>query len=861
MPDSKSLIERVAARVASFALKYVSGISFDAVSAGWYLRNGYPQIYSILTGGMPAWSGEAVSVETALNHSVVWACNRIISESIGYIPAILMQADGETKRSAVNHPMYGAMKMAPNDEISAQGFTEQMTSHCLLQGNAYAQIIRRSGTGIAMELHALLPQFVYPDREKGGQKRLVYVIKDGESPEKTYTLQPGKPHDLLHLRGLGWDGIRGYSVITMGRQSIGSAIAAERNTARFWAYGGRIPYVLKLDKPFKTDQDFEKFRDDWEKIYAEPQRAPILEPWVDYKPIGLNMKDAQALETRQYTVAEICRWFSVSPHLVQDLSHATFCLPAGTKIFTPKGPQDIENLRAGDPVWSWDEAAKSIIKSPVEQAGCTGYDEILLIKTNGRAIRTNAKHKFLVWREALEPFKCGKGQIIKIDGKCYRKKYEYTWIPAGELMIGDYLVAAERLPDCDGDQAPTRTATVEFMEILGMLLGNGFYWRSPRNGNGYGFGISHAENASYLAHYKTAIERLFLKCKAGGFLPKEERQLYPLKASIRDKNTTMFYSAFAYEEFERCGMIGTAKTKHVPSWIFELNRNLKLAFLRGYLDSDGTIMKNGSARFASVNRELLESIRHLCISAGLRVGNIFSSQIKSDFGGRKTYSHVLYGIQMAAAEAKSIWSHTILYQERIARALEKPKKDRRSRKYHCESSQNIQDFGLRRTRIESIEKTLTLPIYNLSVNGTHNYIADGLIVKNSNIEHLALDFVKMTLSTWMSRWEQDFWRCVLTPEEKAAGYFLHHNVNALLRGDFKTRMDGYASALQNGHMNIDEVRDLEDRNPLPNGAGSHYHIQLNMQALPEGKHQEQEQESAAVESQPSKWPSWLRRIA
>jgi HK97 family phage portal protein len=97
-----------------------------------------------------------------------------------------------------------------------------------------------------------------------------------------------------------------------------------------------------------------------------------------------------------------------------------------------------------------------------------------------------------------------------------------------------------------------------------------------------------------------------------------------------------------------------------------------------------------------------------------------------------------------------------------------------------------------------------------------------------NIEHLALDFVKMTLTAWLERWEQEFWRCVLTPAEKEQGYILRHNIDELLRGDFQTRMSGYASALQNGHMNIDEVRAIERRNKLPNAAGTHYHVQMNM---------------------------------
>jgi HK97 family phage portal protein len=235
-----------------------------------------------------------------------------------------MQEKNGAKREATEHPMYSALKNAPNDETTAQSFTETETGHCVLQGNAFAHIIRRSGTGTAIELRGIQPQLVFPDREKSGQKRLVYTIKSYGEADKTYTVQPGKPHDILHLRGLGWDGIRGYSVITMARQSIGTAIAMERNVARFYANGGRIPYLLEMAKKFTTDAEFDKFRADWEKTYSEPHRAPILENGLTYKQIGLNAADAQLVESRQFTIPEICRWFSVSPHLVGDLSRATF---------------------------------------------------------------------------------------------------------------------------------------------------------------------------------------------------------------------------------------------------------------------------------------------------------------------------------------------------------------------------------------------------------------------------------------------------------------------------------------------------------------------------------------------------------
>jgi HK97 family phage portal protein len=301
-----------------------NGPTFNPVTAEWYARNGYPQIYSILSGGMPAWSGEPVSVGTALNHSVVWACNRIISESVGFLPLNLMQRDSGMTTVADWHPMYSALHNAPNAEMTAMGFRETRTSHCLLQGDAYAKIIRRSGVGTAIELEPLSPDTVRPDRERTGERRLVYVVKNGNDPEKVYTVQRGKAQDILHMKGLGDDGIHGYSVIAMARQSVGTALSAERNVARFYAMGGRVPYVLETANKFRTTDDFDKFRADWERTYAEPHRAPILENGLTYKQIGLTAADAQLLETRQFTVAEICRWFSISPHLVGDLSRATF---------------------------------------------------------------------------------------------------------------------------------------------------------------------------------------------------------------------------------------------------------------------------------------------------------------------------------------------------------------------------------------------------------------------------------------------------------------------------------------------------------------------------------------------------------
>jgi HK97 family phage portal protein len=300
-----------------------AGLTFDAFNADWYSRNGYNGIYAALSGGAPAWSGEVVSQDKALNHSVVWACNRIISESVSFLPLSLMQETSKGKFPAVDHPTYQAIQYSPNPEITSMCFRETLTSHCVLGGNAYAQIIRRSGTGQALEFRPLMPsQIVQIARDN--KQQLVYVVKDGNSADKDFTIVSDQPQPILHVRGIGNDFIRGYSVLTMARQSIGTALAGEKFAGKFWANGGRVPYVLNLEKQFRSDADFDKFRSDWETTYRDPHKAPMLEPWVKYQQVGMNLRDCQLLESRQFSIPEICRWFQISPHMVADLSRATF---------------------------------------------------------------------------------------------------------------------------------------------------------------------------------------------------------------------------------------------------------------------------------------------------------------------------------------------------------------------------------------------------------------------------------------------------------------------------------------------------------------------------------------------------------
>ena len=322
----------------------------------YYARNGFNKLNSI---GQGSFSGERVTVDTALNHSVVFACLRMISEPCAMLPLSLMQAKNGQRRTATEHPMHSALHDEANAEETAMEFRETRTANCVLTGRGFARIVRRSGTGTAIELQALKPSQVETDRDKSG--RLVYVVRNSMAASQTFTVETGKPQDIFDLRGLGWDGQNAYSVLSMARHSIGTALAAERNLGGFFANGGRLPSHVEMANKFKTKEDFDKFRADFEGIYRQSNRLPILENDIKLIIDGLSMVDAQMLETRQFTVSEICRWFNISPHMVADLSRATFSNIEQLAL-------EFVKFTLGAWLTRWEQALRRCVLTPQEKA-------------------------------------------------------------------------------------------------------------------------------------------------------------------------------------------------------------------------------------------------------------------------------------------------------------------------------------------------------------------------------------------------------------------------------------------------------------------------------------------------------------
>ena len=278
--------------------------------------------YRFFLGGSTA--GKAVTERSAMQMTAVYACVRILSEAIAGLPLHLYQykEDGG-KEKAITHPLYLLLHDEPNPEMSSFVFRETLMTHLLLWGNAYAQVIR-NGKGEVVALYPLMPNRMTVDRDESGQLYYSYQMANSDAPTMKGGTVVLKPTDVLHIPGLGFDGLVGYSPIAMAKNAIGLAIATEEYGSKFFANGATPGGLLEYPGVVKGP---DRVRESWNKGFSGSQNAgkvAILEEGMKYTPISIAPEQAQFLETRKFQINEIARIFRVPPHMVGDLEKSSF---------------------------------------------------------------------------------------------------------------------------------------------------------------------------------------------------------------------------------------------------------------------------------------------------------------------------------------------------------------------------------------------------------------------------------------------------------------------------------------------------------------------------------------------------------
>ena len=224
---------------------------------------------------------------------------------------------------ALDHPLYRLLHDEPNPEMSSFVFRETLMTHLLLWGNAYAQIIR-NGKNEIVALYPLMPNKMSVDRDENGRLYYTYYRGSDEAIKDKEFAVTLHPSDVLHIPGLGFDGLVGYSPIAMAKNAIGMAIACEEYGAKFFANGAAPGGVLEHPGTIKDPQ---RVRESWQSTFGgsgNANKIAVLEEGMKYTPIGISPEQADRMRTQEYT-AVICmaeRSVTVLPEVVPPMKKA-----------------------------------------------------------------------------------------------------------------------------------------------------------------------------------------------------------------------------------------------------------------------------------------------------------------------------------------------------------------------------------------------------------------------------------------------------------------------------------------------------------------------------------------------------------
>ncbi|WP_213662845.1 phage portal protein [Stutzerimonas stutzeri] len=254
-------------------------------------------------------SGKTVTVDAALQLSTVWACVRLLSETVSTLPLKLYRRLPDGSRAvATDHPLYRVLCISPNAEMTPGRFMLMIVASLALRGNAFVEK-KFIGSRI-VALVPLLPQHMRVKRQSNG--RLEYIYSENG------TERPIHEKNLMHIRGFGLDGVCGIMPVKAGREVLGAAMSADEAAARVFAQGLQASGVLTNESGALKPEQREQLRQSLAAFAGSKNagKLMVLEAGLKYQGITMNPEAAQMLETRAFQIEEICRWFRVPPFMV-----------------------------------------------------------------------------------------------------------------------------------------------------------------------------------------------------------------------------------------------------------------------------------------------------------------------------------------------------------------------------------------------------------------------------------------------------------------------------------------------------------------------------------------------------------------
>lgn len=260
-------------------------------------------------------TGVKVSEDSALQLSTVWACVKLISETVSTLPLrVYRKREGGGRDVANDHLLFDLLCVSPNAEMTPGRFMLMIVASIIIRGNAIVEKQRIGNRIVA--LNPLLPQLVTPRRENG---RLVYDVLDEKGGKRTLAAK-----DVMHIRGFGIDGMCGLQPVIQAREILGAATAANEASAKIFAQGLQASGILTVDAKL-NDVQREQIRASMTKFSTSTAtgKLMVLEAGMTYQGISMNPESAQMLQTRAFNVEEICRFLGVPPFMVGHMDKAS----------------------------------------------------------------------------------------------------------------------------------------------------------------------------------------------------------------------------------------------------------------------------------------------------------------------------------------------------------------------------------------------------------------------------------------------------------------------------------------------------------------------------------------------------------
>jgi len=718
-------------------------------------------------------------LEVYRTHPWINACIDKVAEAVASVPFKLFTQDQEGKVQEVTSGELYDLFQSVNDYTTVHDFWEQMVIDLEVTGNFFAEIEFAGSKPVA--LHHMQPDCVriIPDPKKR-VKEFWYTV-NGHT-----IILPAE--NVLHL--YYYDPLSplwGLSPLTSISLTLTADFYARAYNRRFFENDASVPAVLETDQKL-TPEDIDRVKKSWASAHQGVDKAhKIAVTWggLKYRETGLAPKDAQFLELIKMHREEICAALGVPPAVVGIFEYANYanCLPGYTRITLPSGlAKPLSEINEGDQVIAFDFETKTFKPTKVLKKWHTGKKKILEIKTGSRKIHASEGHKFLRLAPGTNP--------------AYPRKEE--WIEAKDLKSGDFIAI-----QVDGVQGARTTlpdgteATPDLMEQLGLFLGDG----NIRRRHGYAMGVSFAIpiNDERREYYEEQAQRVWITKR--NF--KDKRPVHITKSkytfTVNSRAACELIISNGFDREDRA-----AKT--IPDWIFELTPELKAAFLYGLIAADGSVGPCGRITIAMKDKETVKRLRELCISIGWNVCNISSGSKESNYGPNEAHRFV---ISWSGNGNKEFEHHKLGDQ-------------------------------LAWSRIREINEVGEDDVYDIEVDGYHNFVAEGILTHNSEAQIKMFWYDKIL--PLLTKVEQMITEHFISRfDEKIFGQFDISGIEALREDETKVA-DIDFKLVSSGLATINERRALKGQEAVPWGDTGY----IPMSWVPAGESGEAEEPTVKI---------------